>query len=215
MNAAASVQKTIRALPPGLAGEVVVSDGGSKDETVSLAVAAGARVVEGPAGRGRQLARGALAARGDWLLFLHADTRLGAGAGAEISAFVADPDNQYRAGAFRYRLDDQGVPARILEAMVRLRCRVMALPYGDQGLLISRGFYDALGGFRPLALMEDVDLIRRIGRARLHFFTSPAITSAVRYRRDGYLRRTARNLCCLIAYFLGVPPDRLREFYER
>lgn len=215
LNAGAALAAALGSLPRGLVAEVIVSDGGSADDTLDVAARQGAVVVEGPAGRGAQMVRGAEVARGDWLLFLHADTTLSEGAKNEINEFMSGPANAGKAAVFRFTLDDRGVKACLLEVLVRVRCRVLALPYGDQGLLISRALYEAVGGFRPLALMEDVDMVHRIGRARLHYFKSAAITSAERYRRDGYLRRMVRNACCLGAYFLGVAPARLREFYER
>ena len=93
------------------------------------------------------------------------------------------------------------------------RCRLLALPYGDQGLLIPRGLYEALGGFRPLPLMEDVDLVRRIGRRRLALLPVAAVTSAARYRRAGYGPRVLRNLACLSLYGLGVPPRVIARLY--
>ena len=93
------------------------------------------------------------------------------------------------------------------------RCRRFGLPYGDQGLLISRAHYERLGGFRPLPLMEDVDLVRRIGRNDLVPLEADAITSAARYRRDGWWFRPLRNLTCLSLYFAGLPPQALRRLY--
>ncbi|MEE8246899.1 MAG: glycosyl transferase family 2, partial [Alphaproteobacteria bacterium] len=87
------------------------------------------------------------------------------------------------------------------------------LPYGDQGLLIHRDLYSRVGGFRPLPLMEDVDIVRRIGARRLVVLEAAALTSAARYRRAGYLRRSLRNLACLGLYFLGVPPRLLVRLY--
>lgn len=104
--------------------------------------------------------------------------------------------------------------ARRLEAAVRWRCRLLALPYGDQGLLLPAALYRALGGFRELPLMEDVDLARRLGRHRLVALAVDAVTSAARYRRDGYVARPLRNLCCLALYFLGVPPLLLQRLYR-
>ena len=97
--------------------------------------------------------------------------------------------------------------------LVAVRCRLFRLPYGDQGLLISRALYQRLGGFKPVPLMEDVDLVRRVGWRRLTALPSAAVTSAVRYRRDGYLLRPLRNLCCLTLYFLGVPPRAIVKLY--
>lgn len=192
--------------------EVVVVDGGSRDETVALAQAHGARAIAAPSGRGTQLAAGAAQTHGDWLLFLHADTRLAPGWDRAIAAFIAAPENACRAGYFRFSLDDEHPAARRLERIVVWRCRILALPYGDQGLLLSRALYRAVGGFAPLPLMEDVDLVTRIGRRRLAALDHAAITSAARYR-NGYWRRSARNLACLSAWFLGVKPERIARFY--
>lgn len=209
-NAARSLGATLA----GLAGlPVIIADPGSQDATPAIAAAAGARVIAAPRGRGPQLAAGAAAAAAPWLLFLHADTRLGEGWRAAVAAHVADPANQDRAGYFRFALDDPSPPARRLEAAVGWRCRVLALPYGDQGLLISRALYDAVGGFRPLPLMEDVDLVRRLGRRRLVALPAAAITSAERWQREGWRRRSARNLCCLFLWYIGVPPRLIRKVY--
>ena len=197
----------------GLPVEVVVADGGSRDGTADEAHRHAARLVEAEAGRGRQLAAGAAAAAGTWLLFLHADTRPAAGWNEEASAFIGTPGNRNRAACFRFALDDQRAAARLLERLVALRCRLFALPYGDQGLLIHRSLYDALGGFRPLPLMEDVDLVRRLGRRRLAYLRTPAVTSAERYRRSGYAPRMARNLCCLLLFSLGVRAETVARLY--
>lgn len=214
LNAGARLPMTLASLSD--ADAVFVVDGGSADDTTALAAAGGARVLSAPRGRGTQLhagAQAAIAAGYDWLLFLHADTQLEAGWRAETAAFIAAPEAARRAGAFRFRLDDASPQARRLEAVVAWRCRRLALPYGDQGLLLHKDFYDELGGFRPLPLMEDVDIIRRIGRKRLTLFSTGARTSAERWRKDGWRRRSARNLICLTLYFMGVPPRLLVKLY--
>jgi rSAM/selenodomain-associated transferase 2 len=199
--------------PARLAHEIVVSDGGSTDDTVEIAARAMARLVVGPRGRGMQLAAGARAAAGQWLMFVHADTRLAPGWVAPVARFC-DGGDAGRAAYFRLVLDDAGRPARRVETLARWRCAVLALPYGDQALLVSRRTYDSVGGFRPMPLMEDVDMARRLGRARLAALDHAAITSADRYRRDGWWARPLRNLTCLSLYFLGVSPSRLARLYR-
>jgi len=211
-----------RSLPPlaafeglDLVREVVIADCGSADETPAIVEAAGARLIRAEAGRGRQLAAGAEAARGDWLMFLHADTVLAEGWDDAVRNFITDPANTGRAGYFRFALDDARFAARRIAWLTNLRCRLLGLPYGDQGLLIHRELYRACGGFRPLPLMEDVDLVRRLGRRRLKMLEAVAVTSAARYRRGGFWLRPLRNQFCLLLWFLGMPPRAILRIYER
>ncbi|MEO1309696.1 MAG: TIGR04283 family arsenosugar biosynthesis glycosyltransferase [Pseudomonadota bacterium] len=219
LNAEHALAKSLAALDSarasGFAGEVVVVDGGSVDGTLNAARRASCRIVEAPTGRGAQLAAGADAATGEFLLFLHADTTLEAGWEEAAARFMAPPGEHARAGAFRFRFDEIGAGPALVAFGVRVRCALFKLPFGDQGLLISRRFYDALGGFRPMALMEDVDLVRRIGRHRLHMLKPAAITSAERYRRLGYARRVLRNWKCLALYYRGASPEDIMKVYER
>src|SRR5260370_28905447 len=154
LNAAATIPLLVEQLRAcTLVKEVTVVDGGSSDETVAIARAAGAQVVAAPCGRGIQLAAGADAASGDWLLFLHADCRLAPGWEAALAAATARPAGPRRPCYFDFALDDAAPAARRLERIVAWRCRVLALPYGDQGLLIARSLYRSVGGFAPLPLM--------------------------------------------------------------
>lgn len=190
------------------ADEIIVADGGSTDATLAIAAAAGATIVTSERGRGVQLANGAAAARGDVLLFIHADTRLASGWRALAERHFSA---SHRPACFRLRLDDSAWQARAIERAVSLRTRLAGLPYGDQGLLVSRAAYDAAGGYRPLVLMEDVDLIRRLARPVM--LKGHALTSAERWRRDGWARRSMRNLACLSLWRLGVSPDRIARLY--
>ena len=215
LNAAAELGETLASLNShDLLREIIVVDGGSVEETREIATAANAVVLDAPRGRGQQLAAGALAAHGDWLLFLHADTRLAGDWPQALASFIADPNSARRAGYFRFALDDEALAARRIEAAVYWRNRVLGLPYGDQGLLIGRTFYRELGGYRRIPLMEDVNFVRRIGRRRLVLLDAEAVTSAEKYRREGYRRRVLRNALCLTLYMLGIPPRLLVFMYR-
>ncbi|HEX9965981.1 MAG TPA: TIGR04283 family arsenosugar biosynthesis glycosyltransferase [Allosphingosinicella sp.] len=207
LNAAATLGSCLAALRD--ADEIIVVDGGSADSTAAIAQGSGARLVRSARGRGVQLAAGAAAARGGWLIFVHADTILAPGWREAAGRHMAR--NPGRAACFRLRLDAPEWQARLVEAGVALRVRLLSLPYGDQGLLISRALYDRAGGFRPLVLMEDVDLARRIGRVER--LDVGAITSAERWRRGGWARRSARNLLCLALYRLGMSAERVARLY--
>lgn len=212
LDAAVELSATLAVLSASMIiREIVVVDGGSEDKSAAIARAAGTRVITAPRGRGSQLATGAAVATGDWLLFLHADCRPLAGWADAVSAFVAgSPD---RAGYFALALDDENPAARRLERLVAWRCRRLALPYGDQGLLIHRRLYEAIGGYSAIPLMEDVDIVRRLGRARLTPLGATILASAQRYRRDGYWWRPLRNLVCLTLYFAGVRPEKIAKIY--
>ncbi len=210
LNAAIDLPATLAALGD-LPEEVLVVDGGSTDGTCEAAAAGGARVLAAARGRGGQLATGVAAATQPWLLLLHADTRLGHGwAAAATEHMRLHPGC---AAYFRFALDSDDRRARRLERLVAWRCRTLALPYGDQGLLLHSDVLRAVGGIRALPLMEDVDLVRRLGRQRLVALAVAATTSAAKWQRDGWYRRSARNLLCLTLYFAGVPPRLIARIY--
>jgi len=193
------------------ADELVVVDGGSRDGSCQLAREAGALVLQAPASRGGQLRVGAEAARGDWLLFLHADTRLEAGWAGDLRALPPPVVG----GAFSLAIDAPGWGPRLLERAVDLRTRLLGLPYGDQALFARRSAYDAAGGFRPLPLMEDVDFVGRLRRqGPLAWLRRRALTSARRLRRHGLAGATLRNWRVLGCYLLGVSPERLVRLYD-
>jgi rSAM/selenodomain-associated transferase 2 len=209
LNAAALLPQTLAAVGNG--PDVIVVDGGSSDRSTEVASTFGARVMTARRGRGSQLAAGVTAAVQPWLLLLHADTTLRPGWRTVVAAHMAQGST--RAAYFRFTLNTPDPRARRLERMVAWRCRVLGLPYGDQGLLIHRDLLRAVGGMKPLPLMEDVDLIRRIGRNRLVGLPVDAVTSAKRWEQQGYLRRSARNLMCLSLWFAGIPPRLIVRLY--
>jgi len=192
--------------------DVIVVDGGSGDATREVAAREGARVLEAPRGRGRQLDQGARAATGEWLLFLHADTRLETGWAAALAALPPEVVG----GAFRFAVDSPRPAFRVVETVVRLRLRLFALPYGDQGLFVRREVYARIGGVPHLPLMEDVAFVARLRRAgRLAFPPVRAFTSARRWDRYGIVGTTLRNWSLLALYAAGQSPERLARRYGR
>ena len=164
--------------------------------------------VDAPRGRALQMNAGAAVATGEWLVFLHADTRLPPRWTDAIDAAARDP--RVNAGCFRLALDSRSPMARAIELGVRVRVALLGLPYGDQAIFVRRDAFDALGGYAALPIMEDVDLVRRLRRrGRLFRSALPATTSARRWERDGWIRRTALHLALIVLYFGGVPPGRL------
>lgn len=212
LNAATTLARTLAALEG--CGEVLVIDGGSTDATPTIGEAHGALVIGSARGRGVQLAAGAAAAGSEWLLFLHADTVLAPGWREIVDSFARAHGAGERAAAFRFALDDSAWQARALEALVSVRAKLFALPYGDQGLLIHRTLYHAVGGYRSVPIMEDVDFVRRLGRKRIVMLNHDAITSADRWRRRGWFRQSLRNQFCLALYAAGASHERIRRLYE-
>lgn len=220
-NSEAKLAKCFSALVPatieGLVRQVVVADGGSTDATLKISEASGADIVSAKPGRGSQIAAGISAARSPWLLVLHSDTVLEANWQDDAAKFMESADLGHgpaRAAAFRFALDDTGAMPRLVETFVHWRSSMAKLPYGDQGLLISRRLHDEIGGYRQIELMEDIDIVRRIGRRRMKILRARAMTSPERFVSDGYLSRIARNQACLVLYAFGVPPSRIAGFYH-
>jgi len=197
-------------LEVGLIRELVISDGGSTDRTVQIAEEVGAVLVCGAASRGGQLLRGVEAADGDWVMLLHADTVLDPG----WSDAVAQQLGQKTAGYFRLGFRASGLAARIVAWWANRRSRWFQLPYGDQGLVISRGLLAQVGGIPDIPLMEDVALARAL-HGQLVMLPVTARTSAEKYEREGWLRRGYRNLWTLCRYLLGADPHALARGYQR
>lgn len=207
---AATLGSLMEGLEAGVIREVVVADGGSTDDTLRIAEAAGAVIVTGASGRGGQLRAGVAASAGDWIFVLHADTVLDAGWATIVTDAMASGQAGYGRLAFRAA----GFAPRLVAGWANWRSRVFALPYGDQGLLISRVAYDAAGGYRDIPLMEDVALAQAV-KGQLIPLDFTAQTGAERYVQGGWFRRGSRNLITLIRYLWGADPERLAASYRR
>lgn len=198
-------------LNAGLIREVIVTDGGSTDGTLSLAEQAGADVVSGPASRGGQLRRGCVTAQGDWILVIHADSWLEEGWTEAALKHLGGPGDTV--GYFRLWFRAKGMAARTVERWANFRAKYFGLPYGDQGILIPRQIYEQIGGYDDIPLMEDVALVRKL-RGALVPLDAGITTSAERYEKDGWVRRSLINGRTLLRYLLGADPDRLRRGYS-
>ena len=196
--------------------EVVVVDGGSRDATRRRCepfVRTGrVRWLEAPRGRARQLNRGAAAAQGPWLLFLHADTTLSAGALAGARAAAGRPGVEW--GYFPTRLDGEGAALRWIERGIDWRTRLFGAPSGDQGLLVRRDLFAALGGFPDVPFLEDLALADRLRRRRRPTRLPGTIATSPRRWLEGGIARTVVRMWALrLAYRLGASPARLARFY--
>jgi glycosyltransferase involved in cell wall biosynthesis len=205
-------------LLPQLAGaRVIVSDGGSTDSTLQRAAGAGANLAVGVSGRGAQLKLGAKmaalsGAQDDWFLFLHADSQVPDDWRRVLDQAMQQGDPRY----FRFKADATGSRARFMNRMVALRCWALGLPYGDQGLLISRTLYEQVGGHAKMALFEDVELVERVRRAaRLRPLPAALTTDVSKHWQDGLWRRGLRNLGLLWRYKRGATVAELLEAYKK
>ncbi len=211
LNEAAGIGRAIASAWAAGAGEVIVVDGGSIDDTARVAQAAGARVLVAGRGRAVQMNAGVAAATGAVLLFLHADTLLPAGAGAAVAHALAAPD--VSGGCFRLRFDQPGALYG-LYSWVTYR-NLPWLVFGDRALFVRRTVFEKLGGFGPMPVFEDVDLVRRLGQAgRFCFLDAAVVTSARRFEAEGALRRQLRNAVLYVRYRLGTAPERLAAGYR-
>ena len=200
------IDEELRQLLKVLPKDVIIVNGGT--DTYSIAEY---NIINTNPGRGYQMAAGANFAKGEWLYFLHGDSKLTTGWWEELQKHMKNEPK--KAMAFRLKFDDDGFFPRLLEKWVRFRCWAFALPYGDQGLFISRELYDEIGGYSDMPLMEDVDIVKRIGRTQLKMSDHVIITSAEKYNKYGYLFRMLQNGFCLLLYKLGVTPITIKKFY--
>jgi rSAM/selenodomain-associated transferase 2 len=214
LNEAENIKEAIATTQPGINIEVIVVDGGSDDDTVAIAQSLGVKVISSSPGRGVQMNAGAVAATGDILLFLHADTRLPIGFDEMVRTALQQPGNV--AGAFNLRINASLLSLRWVELGVNLRSHFYQMPYGDQAIFLTKAVFQQIGGFPELPIMEDFELIRRLKRTgRIVIIATPVVTSARRWLQKGVFKTTLLNQIVIIAYLLGVSPERICSWYCR
>ena len=211
-NEAALIGQTIARVRTALPrASLVVVDGGSTDETVASVCRAGVTVIDAPRGRGNQCHAGAMRATAEWLLFLHADTLVPLEAESVVHAFAANPAAQI--GTFRVQFADGGKFLNPL-AWAASRCDSVFTRFGDQGILVRRSFYDALGGFPPWPLFEDVALFQKARKlSRIYWLPGHVVTSARRFRTRGIIRQRLLNANLMLRYLAGASPFELAARY--
>ncbi|WP_392479043.1 TIGR04283 family arsenosugar biosynthesis glycosyltransferase [Nostoc sp. C110] len=214
LNEAGNIKEAIVTTQPNTNIEVIIVDGGSKDDTIEIAQSLNVKVISSSPGRAVQMNAGAVAASGEILLFLHADTRLPTGFDDMIRTALEQPG--IVAGAFKLRIDAPLLSLRWVEWGVNVRSHFCQMPYGDQAIFLTKEVFQQIGGFPELPIMEDFELIRRLKPiGRIVIILTPVVTSARRWLQKGVFKTTLLNQIVIIAYLLGVSPERIRCWYRR
>jgi len=212
LNEAESIARTLKQLHQAGLWQRIVVDGGSEDDTVSLAHLYAEVVTTSQRGRARQMNAGALVAEGEVLLFLHADTELPQGSLRMISDALKNP--QIVGGRFDVRLDAEGWPFRMVETLMNMRSRVTKISTGDQAIFVRREVFQKMGGYPDLELMEDIEFSRRLKReGGIACLRERVTTSARRWQRDGIARTIVKMWMLRLCHFFGVSTARLRTHY--
>jgi rSAM/selenodomain-associated transferase 2 len=195
--------------------EIIVVDGGSNDRTVEIVKELKIKLISSQrSGRANQMNLGASVANGDVLLFLHADTNLPANYQEIIKEILSQP--KVVAGAFELKIDDEQKSLRLVEIMVNWRSRFFSLPYGDQAIFLNKSIFQELGGFANLPIMEDFELIQRLKHlGKIKIASAAVITSSRRWQKLGVFKTTLINQLIIISYYLGIPPTKLRQLYNK
>lgn len=214
LNEAAHLPATLARIPKTPTIEVIIADGLSQDTTMATASSSGALIIVSPRGRSRQMNTGAREARGEFLLFLHADTLLPDDFADYIPSILTRPG--ISAGAFRLKFHPPLPGLKLIETLANWRARTLQLPYGDQGIFLRADRFRALGGFAEIPLMEDVELILRLRRqGRIAIAPLPVTTSSRRWRDNGVWQNSLKNQLILAGYLAGISVDRLARWYQK
>jgi rSAM/selenodomain-associated transferase 2/rSAM/selenodomain-associated transferase 1 len=209
------VIRHLRKIDKGRSCEIIVVDGGPRMDTLEVVEDAGAVKLSAGKGRARQMNKGAARAKGDVLVFLHADTLLPENAFRKIGEVMSS--GRYKGGAFDLSIDSDRPFMRFVTWSAGLRSRITRVPYGDQAIFIRKDYFDEIGGYKDIPLMEDVELMKRVRRrgGRIHILKERALTSARKYISEGIYFSAARNHALRILYALGVKPETLAKIYYR
>ena len=215
LNSANLISPTLLSLSEGIEAnlikELIISDGNSIDDIKKLSNEIGAVFIKGQKGRGIQLHRGAMKATGEWILFIHSDTVLPPGWATTFLKHIKDQEN---AGYCKLSFNDPSLMAKVMSFGANLRSSIFKLPYGDQGLLISKKLYNEIGGYPDLPLMEDVAIVKLL-KQKIQLVPVTIKTSAFKYKRDGWLKRSINNITLLIRFKFGANPRELAKLYYR
>jgi rSAM/selenodomain-associated transferase 2 len=221
LNEGAIIEKTLLALQGNSDVEIIVVDGGSVDQTVTLANQIGVKVITvSGIGRAAQMNAGAAIAKGDILLFLHADTLLPPNYQEIVKKIIyqqnAIPQGHNIAGAFELAIDGKEQSLRLVETLVKMRSRWFSLPYGDQAIFLTKKVFEDLGGFPELPIMEDFEFVQRLKRrGKIAIAPVSVITSSRRWQKLGVFKTTLINQLIILGYYLGISPTKLKNFYRR
>ena len=166
-------------------------------------------------GRGPQLVLGAENTNTDWIFFLHSDSTINKNNIIDINKFITNTLNNNKAASFKIKFNTNNIWSNLLSILVNIRSKYLKLPYGDQGLLISKSFYKNIGGYKNIPIMEDVEIIRAIGFRNIKILNSYIITDAERFENQGWIYRPMINLFCLTLYFLGFNINYINKIYKK
>jgi len=212
LNEEKSIQATLHSLIRLAPHEIIVVDGGSRDQTRAICGQFPIKLASADRGRARQMNSGASGASGDILLFLHADSQLPLSALRDITAVLSD--SRYVAGRFDVELAGAHWMLKIIAALINCRSRATKVATGDQALFVRREVFDRMGGFPDIPLMEDIAFCRALKRiGGVACLRSRVITSARRWERDGVWRTIFKMWSLKVCYLAGVSPMRLKRFY--
>ncbi|MCF8126514.1 MAG: TIGR04283 family arsenosugar biosynthesis glycosyltransferase [Desulfotignum sp.] len=207
--------ETVQAVFPEPGNEIIMVDGSPEGDTLAAVALPQVKKIRSGRGRARQMNQGAAMAKGNILLFLHADTFL-PGDAPELITNLLSRDSDLVGGAFSLGIDDDRIPMKIIACFANLRSRMTRVPYGDQSIFLRKDYFERVGGFMEIPIMEDMELMTRIRKqgSRIHILKQKSVTSSRRWKKEGIAACTLRNWLIRLLYHLGVSAERLAALYK-